>query len=269
MKPHGEQELRSHGPGIFSGGNEPCRYSRENTEQTKKDETDEMSGVFSFVSFSFVCFVFSPGEPMTTFLLIRHANTDYVGRVVAGWLPGAHLNGEGRRQAEELADRLASAAIDALYSSPLERALETAAPLAARLGLTVQPCEDAGEVRAGEWTGRTFQELAEVPQWRRYNMLRSLTRIPGGELMLEIQTRVVVALERLCERHPHETVAVISHADVIRAAIAHYAGIPLDFFHRIEIGRASVSVVEIGDDAPRILCLNHSGQLPFGLGTAK
>jgi probable phosphoglycerate mutase len=187
--------------------------------------------------------------------------TDFVDRAIAGWAPGVHLNDKGRAQAARLAERLVGAPIKAIYSSPLERARETAEPISRELGLDVQVIEELGEVVIGEWTGRELSELNNDPLWRRFNALRSLTRAPGGETQLETQARMIAALERLRERHPDQTIAVVSHGDVIKSAIAHYAGIPLDLFHRIEISVASVSVVEVGDHDPLIFCVNNTGEL--------
>ncbi len=199
---------------------------------------------------------------MTTFLLIRHAANDAVGKRISGWTPGIHLNQEGREQAEKLAKRLLHLPIKSVYSSPLERAQETAEPLAVRLGLQVHICEEVGEIRYGDWTGRDIEELKEVTQWQQFNLFRSGTRVPGGELMLEVQARVIVALENFRERHPDEMVAIVSHGDVIKAAIAHYAGIHLDLFHRIEISPASVSIAVVNDYGPQILRVNDTGELP-------
>ncbi|MGE0127371.1 MAG: histidine phosphatase family protein [Blastocatellales bacterium] len=198
---------------------------------------------------------------MTRFLLIRHGMTDSVGRAVAGWTPGVYLNDKGRWEAARLAERLADAPIKAIYSSPLERACETAQPISRKFGLDVQVVEDVGEVKFGEWTGRELSELNNDPLWRRFNSLRSLTRAPGGETQLEAQARMIAALELLRARHPDQMVAVVSHGDVIKSAIAYYAGIPLDLFHRVEIGTASVSVVEVGGHYPHIVCVNNTGEL--------
>lgn len=169
------------------------------------------------------------------------------------------LNEEGRAQAEGLAARLSSAPLRAVYSSPLERALETAAPLARALGLEVRVSGALNELDFGEWTGRTFSELEREPGWRRFNSFRSGTRIPGGELMAEAQARFVAEMGRLRERHAGEALALVSHADPIRAAVAHYAGIPLDLFLRVEVSPASVSVVEVGEYGPRIISVNDTG----------
>lgn len=196
---------------------------------------------------------------MTRLLLIRHAHHDYIGRAIAGWLPGVSLSGQGRAQAAALADRLAGAHITAIYSSPLERALETAGPLGKRLGFPIEIREALGEVRFGDFTGRAMAELDRDPAWRRFNQLRGSTRAPGGELMLEAQARMVAELERIRESHPDGVVAIFSHSDIIRAAVLHYAGMPLDLFERIEIQPASVSAIELGDAGPRILKLNETG----------
>ena len=200
---------------------------------------------------------------MTTFLLIRHAACDPVGASIAGWAPGIHLNEQGRAQGERLAARLAGPPVTAVYTSPLERARETAAPLAARLGLGVHIEEGLGEIRFGEWTGRTLEELSALPEWRRFNSFRSGTRVPGGELLLEVQTRAVAALDRLRARHPGEMIALISHGDVLKAVIGHYAGIPIDLLERLEIDPASVSVVAVHDWGARLLRLNDTGE-PVG-----
>src|SRR5215216_5264458 len=107
------------------------------------------------------------------FLLIRHATNDFVGKALAGRAPGVRLNEEGWREAQRLAERLGTAPISAIYVSPLERACDTAAPLAARLGLTPRECGELHEIDCGEWTGKTFTELDADPQWRLWVMRRS------------------------------------------------------------------------------------------------
>jgi len=201
---------------------------------------------------------------MATFFLIRHGPHDLLGRTMAGRMPGVHLNAEGQRQAEQLAERLAAVPIRAIYSSPLERSQETAVPLAARLGLPVQTSEALGEIDFGDWTGRTFQELQEIPRWRQFNTYRSGTRIPQGEMMLEAQARIVGEMERLRELHPHDHLALVGHADPLKAAVAYYLGVPLDLFQRIEISPASVSIVALSDFGPQIVRLNDTGEMQIG-----
>jgi len=200
---------------------------------------------------------------MTTFLLIRHGDTDAIGSVMAGWAPGWHLNPRGRQRAEKLAERLAGVAIRAVYTSPLERAIETAEPIARRHGLEPQHVPEIGEIHLGEWQGLTMQELDKREDWRRFNTFRSGTRAPGGELMLETQTRMVRQLDRLCAKHPDEIVALVSHGDPLRSALAYFLGIPLDLVLRFEVSPASLSIVQVHDWGARVLCLNDTGELPL------
>ncbi|MFN7116072.1 MAG: histidine phosphatase family protein [Saprospiraceae bacterium] len=198
---------------------------------------------------------------MTTFLLIRHAATDSVGQRLSGRTAGVHLNEAGRAQAQALAARLKDMPITAVYCSPLERAVETAAPIAAIFD--IQPVINAYflEIDFGAWTNRAFAELQESAHFQAFNAFRSHTRVPGGESMLEAQTRIITGMEQLCQQHPQETIAIISHADIIKAALAYYAGIHLDLMQRIEISPASVSILTIYNDTARILLINDTGQL--------
>jgi probable phosphomutase (TIGR03848 family) len=199
---------------------------------------------------------------MTTFLLIRHGSCDPVGKSIAGRAPGIHLNDTGRAQATALAERLAAVPVAAVYSSPLERAQETAAPLAARQGKSVTIVPELVELDFGEWTGRTLAELHEAAGWREFNAFRSGTRIPGGELMSEVQSRAVGALERLARSHPDATVAAVSHGDVIRAILTYFLGMPLDLLQRIEIDPTSVSVLRLDRFGPAVLRMNGTGDWP-------
>jgi probable phosphomutase (TIGR03848 family) len=197
---------------------------------------------------------------MTTFLLIRHAHCDPIGRSIAGRAPGVHLNAEGQAAATALGERLSSMAIKAVYSSPLERARETASPLAQRLGLEVQNAPGLIEVDFGEWTGRTLAELHRIPEWNAFNSFRSGTRIPGGENMAEVLARALQEIERIRTGHSasSDLVAIVSHGDVLRLLIAHYLGIPVDLFQRLEVSPASVSVLSLEPYGPRVLLLNST-----------
>jgi len=198
---------------------------------------------------------------MTKILLIRHATTDSVGKRLSGRTPGVHLNAEGQTQAQQLARRLDGSAVAVLYSSPLERAVQTAEPIAKLLRLQTIISEDFLEINFGDWTNKTFAELQNEPQFNLFNSFRSGTRIPGGELMLEAQTRMVAGLQKLCRQHPYATIAVVSHSDLIKAAMAYYAGIHLDMFQRLEISPASVSIIQVFEETAQILQVNHTGEL--------
>jgi len=152
--------------------------------------------------------------------------------------------------------------LKAVYTSPLERAVETAEPIARRHGLDPQRVDALGEMRLGEWEGLTFAELEHLEERRRFNAFRSGVRAPGGELMLETQVRMIQQLDCLHLRHPDDTIAVVGHADPLRAVIAHFLGMPLDLMLRVEISPASVSVVRMGEWASHVICLNDTGGVP-------
>jgi probable phosphoglycerate mutase len=196
-----------------------------------------------------------PARPCTV-LLIRHGANPKVGKGLTGWLPGVSLNEEGHRQAAALASFLSRAPISAIYSSPLERALETAGPLARAKNLEIFCNPDFGEVHFGDWQGKEFTEIELDPQWSRFNNFRSGTRAPNGESMLETQARMMRGLFALAESHGGETVAVFSHADAIKCAISHLLGIPLDFHRRLEILPASITTIDIFPDAPVVRSVN-------------
>jgi probable phosphoglycerate mutase len=193
---------------------------------------------------------------VTTFLLIRHATTDAVGRVLAGRQPGHGLNGVGREQVAQLCRHLEQSPIDRVFSSPLERARQTAAPLAQKLHVPLQIAEPLNELDYGDWTGRSFEELALDPRWTAYNTNRSLTRIPGGELMLEAQTRAIALLLELREQFPGETIALVTHCDIIRAMLLFQLGISLDRFTSLEIRPASVSTLQLHETGSVLLSMN-------------
>jgi probable phosphomutase (TIGR03848 family) len=204
---------------------------------------------------------------MTTFLLIRHGLCDPVGKAIAGRTLGVHLNVPGRAQAEALAARLSSLPISAIYSSPLERALETAEPLARRLHLRVSSLAGLNEVDFGDWTGLTLAALAEITEWREFNTRRSTTRIPNGEIISEVVARVSEELDRLRRQHESELVAVVSHGDVLRGLLSHVLGMPLDLLHRLEVEPASVSALSYAGGAPRLLLMNSTEGWPPDVST--
>lgn len=194
---------------------------------------------------------------MTTLFLIRHAHTDALGQTLSGRQPGIHLSAHGRQQAEKLASALAGTPLLAVYSSPMERALETANPLAHNHGLAVVADDSFNEIDFGAWTGASFEELQRLPEFHRFNTFRSVAQAPGGETMAEAQLRFVSRLRELAARHAGEAVAVVSHSDMIKSAIACFAGIPLDLMLRLRIDPASISVLTLGPDTVAIEQLNY------------
>jgi probable phosphoglycerate mutase len=194
---------------------------------------------------------------VSTILLIRHAENDTIGRLIAGWQPGVHLNARGRRQAILLAERLGRRPITRVIASPLERTIETAQPLGRRLDVEVETQEEFGEIRFGAWTGRSLSELDPLEQWQRWNRERASAPIPGGEMMLEVQQRVVSGIARVSRESPDGVVAIVSHGDPIRAAICHYLGLSLDCLLRFEIATASVSEIEVMQTEGRAVEVNR------------
>ena len=201
---------------------------------------------------------------MTTILLIRHAVTDTTGKLLTGWTKGIHLNGKGRLQAESLVQRLDKAPLRAIYASPLERTLETARPLARAKKLSVIGRPALGDIKPGQWTGKSLKALKRNKQWPVVQHSPSLWRFPGGESFPEMQARLVAEVEALRSRHPKDVIACFSHADCIKLLVAHYLGLPLDLFQRLEISPASVTALAIREGSARLLRLNDTGPLEFG-----
>ncbi len=199
----------------------------------------------------------------TEVFLIRHATTAKVGKALTGWLPGIPLDELGKAQARGLVERLRGVRIDAIWSSPLQRAMETAAPLSVDRGLEIQQNPEFGEVNFGAWQGRTLAELGPDPVFGRFHTYRSGTRAPGGELMLETQARMVRGLLNLAAGHPGQSVAVFSHADAIKCAIMHALGVPIDFHHRLEIEPASVTVCHFQTEEIRVIRTNIKDDIQY------
>ena len=199
--------------------------------------------------------------PATTILLVRHGQTPTTGKVLPGRAAGLHLGDDGRRQAEIAAERIAALPkVEAVYSSPLERAKETAAPIARACGLRTRVARGLFECDFGDWTGRELEQLMKLPEWQTVQRAPSTFRFPGGESFTEMQTRMVSALDDLRSRHPGGTIVCVSHADTIKAAVAHAMGTHLDLFQRIVISPASVSAIAWHAGGPIVLTVNSTGR---------
>jgi probable phosphoglycerate mutase len=204
--------------------------------------------------------------PPTLVLLVRHGQTPTTGKVLPGRAPGLHLAEAGQSQAETVAQRIASLQTDerkvaAVYASPLERTQETAAPIAKALGLRVRRNQGLLEADFGEWTGAQLKKLYKLPEWRTVQRNPSGFRFPGGESFTEMQARICGAVAKLVAEHPGQTVVAVSHADPIKAAVAHAMGTHLDLFQRIVVSPCSVSAVLYGIDGPVVLAVNSTGDL--------
>jgi broad specificity phosphatase PhoE len=198
---------------------------------------------------------------MTVFHLLRHGEHGLLGRVLAGRMPGVGLTERGRAEIAAVAERLAGEPIAAIYSSPLQRTRESAEIVAARLQLPIEFRDDVIELDFGEWTGATFDSIRADPRWEAWRTQRSIARLPGGESMRQVQRRAVDALLDINQRHPHQTVVVVSHGDVIRSALLFALGMPLDSYNSIEISQGGVSTMRIDAGGIRVLGLNERPRL--------
>ncbi len=198
---------------------------------------------------------------MIRILLIRHGETNLTGRVLYGRMPGVHLSPDGCRQAQALSTGLkAKYTVDAIVSSPLERAMETARYLAEDLSLPIAIDDDLLELDYGEWMGKTFVEIREQDYWHHYNRLRSTSSPPGGEFLMQVQARAWSAILRILEEHggnKDATVAVVSHGDVIRALLVLFLGMPLDNIHRFDVSLAGLSELMFDGRYARVIRVNQ------------
>lgn len=199
---------------------------------------------------------------MTQLLLIRHGKTDWVGDRLAGLTPGIPLNEVGRAEAVALAARLSDTQITAVYASPVDRARETAGYVAVPRGLAVTILPGVREVDFGAWTGRKLADLRKEALWRTVQGQPSAMRFPDGERLIDAQSRALAALEEVRAAHPWDTVAIVSHADVIKSVVAHFAGTHFDLFQRIAIDTASVSVVHCTPEGASLVLVNDTGRMP-------
>jgi probable phosphoglycerate mutase len=193
----------------------------------------------------------------TLVLLVRHGQTPTTGKVVPGRAPGLHLADEGRRQADAVAKRIAGLPrVAAVYTSPLERARETAEPIAHARKLGAHVERGLNECDPGEWTGLTLTELRKRPEWQVVQHRPSAFRFPGGESFTGMQLRITSTIDRLVERHPGGILVAVSHADPIKAAVAHALGLHLDLFQRIVIAPCSITAVAWRPQGPMVLSMN-------------
>ena len=200
-----------------------------------------------------------PAKP-TTVLLVRHGQTPTTGQSLPGRAPGLHLADAGVRQAGRAAERLAELSkVDAVYCSPLERTRETAKPIGKALGLTPKVRKGLLECDFGEWTGAQLKDLFKLPEWKTVQQAPSQFRFPGGESFTEMQVRIVTAIEQLAAEHPGGTIVCVSHADPIKAAMAHALGTHIDLFQRIVISTCSISAVSYTSGGPIVLAVNSTG----------
>lgn len=196
----------------------------------------------------------------TLVLLVRHGTTPTTGRLLPGRAKGLHLSDTGQHQAKLVAERIAALPkVDAVYASPMERTRETAAPIGAALGMRVHTDKGLLECDFGEWTGEELKRLFKLPEWSTVQRAPSTFRFPGGESFTEMQSRIVTAIDRVRAAHAGGVVVCVSHADPIKAAVAHALGTHLDLFQRIVISPCSVSAIAYNAGGPTVLTVNSTG----------
>lgn len=202
---------------------------------------------------------------MTTILLIRHGENEYVARGrLAGRLPGVHLNGNGKKQALALAEALQHAPIKKVYASPLDRTIETARPIAEALKMEVTPEPGLLELDVGDWQDKTLKQLSRRKLWKTVQQAPSRVRFPNGETFANAQQRIVEAIETLSQMHkPDDLIVCVSHSDIIKLALAYYLGLPLDFFQRLVVAPASISTLHMGESWARVVNINHGVNFGF------
>ena len=202
----------------------------------------------------------TPHPSSTLILLVRHGQTPTTGKVLPGRAAGLHLAEAGNAQARRVAERIAELPhVDAIYASPLERARETAAPIAKALKQRVKINKGLLECDFGDWTGAELSKLMKLPEWNTVQRAPSTFRFPNGESFTEMQTRMVSTLDSIRAAHPGQVVVCVSHADPIKAAVAHAMGTHLDLFQRIVIGTCSVSAIAYSSFGPTVLTVNSTG----------
>jgi probable phosphomutase (TIGR03848 family) len=197
----------------------------------------------------------------TSLVLVRHAVTAQTGPLLSGRAPGIDLSEDGEKQARDLGERMAALPIDVIYASPIERTTQTARAIAAPHALEVQCLDGVLEADYGEWTGQKISDLAKTDLWKVVQRSPSRAVFPGGEAMSMMQTRMVAAIEAVVAEHPGQLVVVVSHADPIKAAIAHYTGVHLDLFQRIVVSPASVTAFAFTAHGVAMLKCNDTGGL--------
>jgi probable phosphomutase (TIGR03848 family) len=196
----------------------------------------------------------------TTILLVRHGQTPTTGRLLPGQAPGLHLSDDGKKQAEAAAARIAKLKrVTAIYASSLERARETAMPIARARDLAVRIERGLMDLDVGRWTGERLDKVSKRPEWSTVQRHPSGFRFPDGESFMEMQTRMTDALARIVERHRGGVVVAVSHADPIKAALAHALGMHLDLFQRLNVAPGSITTIVYTGGPPMVLGMNSLG----------
>jgi len=203
---------------------------------------------------------------MPLLLLIRHGENDFV---KTGKLPGQsagiQLNERGQKQAQALGEALTQVTIKAIYSSPLERAMQTAEPIATSHKLQIAQEPRLMDANVGKWQGKSLNSLRLTNAWKIVQHAPSRFQFPEGESFIDLQTRIVDALEAIVKKHnkPKDIIAVVFHADPIKLAVSHFLGLPLDHFQRLSCDTGSLTALYVGEMGANLLKLNQRPPFDF------
>ena len=195
---------------------------------------------------------------MTTFILVRHGAHDRLNRFLDGRRAGVHLNALGHRQAVWAAERLADLAVDAVYTSPLDRARETAEAIADRLGLQAKVEPALEELDFGSWSGKTIADLEPLEDWRQWNEARAISATPAGDTMRAAQDRILDFIDARRRDQPEGCFVLVGHSDPLKAALFYYLGLPLDKLRRSAVAPGSLSRIEIDGWGATVMGLNET-----------
>lgn len=203
-----------------------------------------------------------PTASPTTVLFVRHGTTPTTGKVLPGRAPGLHLSAKGKAQADGVSAAIAAMEPKpvAVYSSPLERTKETAAPIARALGLRVRTERGLLDLDVGDWTGMSIKRAVRRREWAAVQRWPAGFSFPGGESFADLVARASDTVAQLVRAHPGRSIVVVTHADLIRVLVATAAGVPLDLFQRLVVSTCSVSAIRYSPEGPRVLCVNASAE---------
>lgn len=198
---------------------------------------------------------------MEMFFLLRHGETAWnKQRRVMGRLE-VPLNRAGRAQSRRMAESLCELRLDAVYTSPLKRAVQTTEIVARQSALTAVSDDNLSEFAFGRWSGHRYDALLRSPRYRRFLQAPLVTAVPGGETIRDVQRRGLTALKRAAQEFPGGRILLVSHGDVIRAILCHYMRLPLGQFRRLRIDNGALAVFESDGAWAEIKVINYLPEL--------
>ena len=194
---------------------------------------------------------------MANLYLVRHGQTEWnYQKRVMGRRP-IPLNASGVQQVQVMAMDLKDWPIEKIASSSLLRTKESSQIISDALGLPFEEYDGLSEINVGEWEGNYWDQMGEDPILKAFETTPSITRPPGGETLTEVQERAVHTIERILLEEKLSNLLVVSHADTIRAVIAHYIQMDLDRSRRLQIDNASLSIIKTNPNQGRLTLMNY------------